>query len=138
MSNKHKTPLLDRRGAEPDERSESDEVGWWIAYSQGLCHPERSEGSPPPRPLSRHLRRLARVHPSCPGGESCMEKNLHFNILTFNELQIRHYKTTTKYLQHETNSFITDLDFRKLFNISFFSSNDCNLQRKARQNFKRH
>jgi hypothetical protein len=24
-----KTPLLDRRGAEPDERSESDEVGWW-------------------------------------------------------------------------------------------------------------
>jgi hypothetical protein len=24
-----KTPLLDRRGAEPDERSESDEAGWW-------------------------------------------------------------------------------------------------------------
>ena len=26
---KHKIPLLDRRGAEPDERSESDEAGWW-------------------------------------------------------------------------------------------------------------
>jgi hypothetical protein len=25
-----KTPLLDRRGAETDERSESDEAGWWI------------------------------------------------------------------------------------------------------------
>jgi len=24
----HKTPLLDRRGAETDERSESDEAGW--------------------------------------------------------------------------------------------------------------
>jgi hypothetical protein len=24
-----KTPLLDRRGAETDERSESDEAGWW-------------------------------------------------------------------------------------------------------------
>ena len=29
MSIKYKTPLLDRRGAEPDERSESDEAGWW-------------------------------------------------------------------------------------------------------------
>jgi hypothetical protein len=46
-----KTPLLDRRGAETDERSESDEAGWWIADKQGLCHPERSEGSPPPRIL---------------------------------------------------------------------------------------
>jgi hypothetical protein len=25
--------LLDRRGAEPDERSESDEAGWWISDS---------------------------------------------------------------------------------------------------------
>jgi len=52
------TPLLDRcfipassearlsgRGAEPDERSESDEAGWWISDSQGPCHPERSEGT---------------------------------------------------------------------------------------------
>jgi hypothetical protein len=29
IANLKKTPLLDRRGAEPDERSESDEVGWW-------------------------------------------------------------------------------------------------------------
>jgi hypothetical protein len=41
MSNKYKTPLLDRRGAEPDERSESDEVGWWNKIKEihhpGLC-----------------------------------------------------------------------------------------------------
>jgi len=29
-----KTPLLDRRGAETDERSESDEAGWWNFYSR--------------------------------------------------------------------------------------------------------
>jgi hypothetical protein len=33
--------LLDRRGAEPDERSESDEVGWWNKIKEihhpGLC-----------------------------------------------------------------------------------------------------
>ena len=50
--NKYKTPLLDRRGAETDERSESDEAGWWNSYTRGLCHPERSEGTrattPPP------------------------------------------------------------------------------------------
>jgi hypothetical protein len=32
---------LDRRGAEPDERSESDEVGWWNKIKEihhpGLC-----------------------------------------------------------------------------------------------------
>jgi hypothetical protein len=28
-----KTPLLARRGAETDERSESGEAGWWIYYS---------------------------------------------------------------------------------------------------------
>ena len=44
-----KTPLLDRRGAETDERSDSGSAGWWIADSHGPCHPERSEGSPPPR-----------------------------------------------------------------------------------------
>ena len=91
MSNKHKTPLLDRRGAETNERSEFGEVGWWIAYSQAPCHPERSEGSPPPRPLSRHLRRLARVHPTCPGGESWIRKILAFNNLIFNQLQRRYY-----------------------------------------------
>jgi hypothetical protein len=84
-----KTPLLDRRGDETDERSEFGEAGWWTADSQGPCHPERSEGSPPPRPLSRHLRRLARVHPSCPGGESCVCYSLHTfvsthkNVITF-------------------------------------------------------
>ena len=44
-----KTPLLDRRGAETNERSEFGEAGWWIAFSQGLCHPERSEGTLPER-----------------------------------------------------------------------------------------
>jgi len=29
MSNKNKTPLLDRRGAETDERSDSGSAGWW-------------------------------------------------------------------------------------------------------------
>ncbi len=29
MSNKHKTPLLDRRGAETDEQSEFGSAGWW-------------------------------------------------------------------------------------------------------------
>ena len=31
------TPLLDRRGAETDERSESGEAGWWI-----LTRPKKS------------------------------------------------------------------------------------------------
>ena len=30
-------------------RSECLETGWWISKSQGPCHPEQSEGSPPPR-----------------------------------------------------------------------------------------
>jgi hypothetical protein len=35
-----KTHLLDRRGAETDERSEFGEAGWWIADKQEPCHPE--------------------------------------------------------------------------------------------------
>jgi hypothetical protein len=46
IANLKKIPLLDRRGAEPDERSESDEVGWWIAYRQGPCYPEWFIGGP--------------------------------------------------------------------------------------------
>jgi len=41
-----KTPLLDRRGAETDERSDSGSAGWWIADTHVPCHPECVIGGP--------------------------------------------------------------------------------------------
>jgi hypothetical protein len=71
-----KTPLLTRRGAETDERSESDEAGWWnshfiyvpfwiffpLAFLEiYLHHPGTNPTAPSVRPTS--------CHPSWPGGE---------------------------------------------------------------------
>jgi len=40
-TNTHKNPLLDRRGAETDERSEFGSAGWWNKFKEihhpGLC-----------------------------------------------------------------------------------------------------
>ena len=74
--------LLDRRGAETDERSEFGSAGWWISDRQEPFHPERSEGSPPPR-----LQTLASL-----GLVSCPKMSLH---KTFLNGRVKENRTTS-------------------------------------------
>ena len=83
-------PSLDRRGAEPDERSESDEVGWWRSFASLRMTGSLTLGIPPPR-----LQTLASLGLDPPllsrrgvfeGGKPA------FKMLIFNKLKRRHYK----------------------------------------------
>jgi hypothetical protein len=93
MSNKHKTPLLDRKGG-LWRSAEGDETEAGVVDFLNLIPPPRRAkfasliclGTPPVQVF--HPDRAKRVS----GRGVFVGESLHFNMLIFNELQIRHYK----------------------------------------------